>query len=62
MESKPLDRFCEGGAAAVLNMAPGSSVSVAYHPLFGPHNELMLLEVDDKLLPDVLNHGSVYDY
>ncbi|CAM8926546.1 unnamed protein product [Rhodiola kirilowii] len=56
MEAEPpLEIFCEGGAAAVLNMEPGSSISVAYHPQFGPHNDLMLLEVDEKLLPDVLH-------
>lgn len=43
------------GAEALLHMSPGSSVSVAYHPLFGPHDELILLELDDKLVPDVLH-------
>ncbi|KAK2968502.1 hypothetical protein RJ640_027552 [Escallonia rubra] len=47
---------CCGGAAAVLNLQPNSSISVAYHPLFGPHDDLILLELDEKLLPDVLHH------
>uniref|UniRef100_A0A7N0V8B1 Sister chromatid cohesion protein DCC1 n=1 Tax=Kalanchoe fedtschenkoi TaxID=63787 RepID=A0A7N0V8B1_KALFE len=55
MEADSPERLCEGGAAAVLNMAPGASISVAYHPQFGPHDDLMLLEVDEKLLPDVLH-------
>uniref|UniRef100_A0A7C9EY01 Sister chromatid cohesion protein DCC1 n=1 Tax=Opuntia streptacantha TaxID=393608 RepID=A0A7C9EY01_OPUST len=43
-----------GGAEAVLNFEPKSSMSVAYHPDFGSHDELLLLELDEKLLPDVL--------
>lgn len=43
-----------GGAEAVLGFKPNSSMSVAYHPDFGPHDELLLLELDEKLLPDVL--------
>ncbi|KAA8520390.1 hypothetical protein F0562_014646 [Nyssa sinensis] len=46
---------CEGGAEAVLNFQPNSSISIAYHPFFGPHNDLILLELDEKLLPDVLH-------
>ncbi|GAB2272680.1 hypothetical protein Dimus_007502 [Dionaea muscipula] len=42
------------GAEAVLNLQPNSCVSVVYHPDFGPHFELLLLELDEKLLPDVL--------
>lgn len=42
------------GAEAVLNLQPSSSISIAYHPLFGPHDDLILLELDGKLLPDVL--------
>ncbi|KAF5176472.1 sister chromatid cohesion protein DCC1-like, partial [Thalictrum thalictroides] len=45
-----------GGAEAVLNLKPNSSVSIAYHTLFGPHDDLLLLEIDDKLLPHVLNN------
>ncbi|XP_057495239.1 uncharacterized protein LOC130780303 [Actinidia eriantha] len=44
------------GAEAVLNLQPTSSVSIAYHSLFGPHDDLILLELDEKLLPDVLHH------
>lgn len=43
-----------GGAEAVLNFEPKSSMSVAYHPDFASHDELLLLELDEKLLPDVL--------
>jgi len=43
------------GAEALKNIAPGSSISVAYHSLFGPHDDLLLLELDEKLLPDVLH-------
>ncbi|CAH9147898.1 unnamed protein product [Cuscuta epithymum] len=48
----------EGGAEAVLKLQPNTSLSVAYHPLFGPHDDLMLLELDEKLLPEFL-HQSV---
>lgn len=44
-----------GGAEAVLNIRPSSSISVGYHPLFGPHDDLTLFEIDEKLLPDVLH-------
>ncbi|XP_016162629.2 LOW QUALITY PROTEIN: sister chromatid cohesion protein DCC1 [Arachis ipaensis] len=47
------------GAEALLHMSPGSAVSVAYHPLFGPHDDLIVLELDDKLLPDVLHERCV---
>lgn len=43
------------GAEALKCMSPGSSISVAYHPHFGPHDDLLLLELDEKLLPDVLH-------
>jgi len=43
------------GAEALKDVAPGSSISVKYHPLFGPHDDLLLLELDEKLLPDVLH-------
>ncbi|RAL53976.1 hypothetical protein DM860_004447 [Cuscuta australis] len=48
----------QGGAEAVLKLQPNTSVSIAYHPLFGPHDDLMLLELDEKLVPDFL-HQSV---
>ena len=47
------------GAEAVLNLQPASSVSIAYHSLFGPHDDLVLLELDEKLLPDVLHNRLV---
>ncbi|KAF3973254.1 hypothetical protein CMV_003316 [Castanea mollissima] len=43
-----------GGAEAVLNLEPSSSISIAYHSLFGPHDDLILLELDEKLVPDIL--------
>lgn len=48
-----------GGAQAVLNLEPSSSISIAYHPLFGPHEDLVLLELDERLLADVLHQRSV---
>lgn len=50
---------CDGGAEAVINLQPNSTISIAYHPLFGPHDDMVLLELDEKLLPDVLNHRFV---
>nr|XP_043627028.1 sister chromatid cohesion protein DCC1 [Erigeron canadensis] len=46
---------CKKGAEAVLRVPPNSSVPISYHPLFGPHEDLLLLELDEKLLPDVIN-------
>ncbi|KAL5210589.1 hypothetical protein ABZP36_006212 [Zizania latifolia] len=44
-----------GGADAVLCLAgAGASLSVCYHEAFGPHDELLLLEADDDVLPDLL--------
>ncbi|GAB2232680.1 hypothetical protein Droror1_Dr00011726 [Drosera rotundifolia] len=43
------------GADSVLNVQPNSLVSVAYHHDFGAHEELLLMELDEKLLPDVLS-------
>lgn len=45
----------DGGAEAVINLQPNSTISIAYHPLFGPHDDMILLELDEKLLPDVLD-------
>lgn len=47
------------GAEALKYMSPGSSISVAYHPRFGPYDDLLLLELDEKLLPDVLHERMV---
>ncbi|KAK4767111.1 hypothetical protein SAY86_014861 [Trapa natans] len=44
-----------GGAESVLGLKPSSSLSIAYHPEYGPHNDIVLLELDEKLLPDVFN-------
>lgn len=46
---------CIKGAEAVLNVSPNSSIPISYHPLFGPHDDILLLELDEKLLPDVIN-------
>lgn len=44
-----------GGAESFLTVGPGGSVTVRYHPDFGPHNDLILLEApDEALLNDVL--------
>jgi sister chromatid cohesion protein DCC1 len=44
-----------GGAEAVLGLAGGdASVSLCYHQAYGPHDELLLLEAADDLLPDLL--------
>lgn len=45
----------DGGAEAVMNLQPNSTISLAYHPLFGPHDDMILLELDEKILPDVLD-------
>ncbi|KAG6519706.1 sister chromatid cohesion protein DCC1-like [Zingiber officinale] len=45
-----------GGAESVLSLGPGSSISIRYHPLFGVHDDLLLLEADEALLPDILNN------
>lgn len=45
---------CSSGAEAVLSLQPSSSVSITYHSLFGPQEDLMLLELDNKLLPEIL--------
>lgn len=50
---------CSDGAEAVLGLQPGSSISIAYHSLFGLHNDLMLLELDNKLLPEILHQRCV---
>lgn len=55
MEIDKSHQGCRKGAEAVLNLQPNSSVSITYHPLFGPHDDLILLELDEKLLPDVLH-------
>lgn len=44
-----------GGAEAVINLEPGCSVPVSYHPCFGPHEDLLLLEADDNLVSDIFN-------
>lgn len=50
---------CSSGAEAVLSLQPSSSISLTYHSLFGPHENLMLLELDDKLLPEILQQRCV---
>ncbi|KAL3651152.1 hypothetical protein CASFOL_007555 [Castilleja foliolosa] len=46
---------CSGGAEAVLSLQPKSSISIAYDSLFGRHDDLTLLELDEKLLPEILH-------
>ncbi|KAL0429395.1 UNVERIFIED_CONTAM: Sister chromatid cohesion protein DCC1 [Sesamum radiatum] len=52
---------CSGGAEAVLGLQPNSSISIAYHSLFGPHNDLLLLEVDEKFLAEILHQRGQPD-
>ncbi|CAN8318461.1 unnamed protein product [Cochlearia groenlandica] len=47
-----------GGAQAVLNLEAGSSLPISYHPCFGPHEDLLLLEADENLISDIFK-GSV---
>ncbi|KAF3446984.1 hypothetical protein FNV43_RR12164 [Rhamnella rubrinervis] len=47
------------GAEAVLNLQSNSTIFIAYHPHFGSHDDIMLLELDEKLLPDVLHQRVV---
>ncbi|PNY14021.1 sister chromatid cohesion protein DCC1 [Trifolium pratense] len=56
---EPQSQKISGGAETLKHMAPGSSVSIAYHPNFGPHDDLIILELDEKLVPDVLNERMV---
>ncbi|XP_010506386.1 PREDICTED: sister chromatid cohesion protein DCC1-like [Camelina sativa] len=44
-----------GGADAVIDLKPGSSIPISYHPSFGPHDDLLLLEADDNLVSDIFN-------
>ncbi|KAK3119332.1 hypothetical protein QOZ80_9BG0718130 [Eleusine coracana subsp. coracana] len=44
-----------GGADAVLGLTGGgASVSLCYHQAYGPHDDILLLEAADDLLPDLL--------
>ncbi|EXB70695.1 hypothetical protein L484_023881 [Morus notabilis] len=56
MEQANLERRA---AEAVLNLQPSASIAISYHPLFGHHNDIMLLELDEKLLPDILHQRVV---
>ncbi|KAI3896528.1 hypothetical protein MKW92_011097 [Papaver armeniacum] len=44
-----------GGAEGIINLKPNSSMPISYHPSFGPHEDFLLLEVDEKLLPHILH-------
>ncbi|XP_058099213.1 uncharacterized protein LOC131243711 [Magnolia sinica] len=46
----------EGGAEAVLNLPLNSSIPISYHPSFGPHDDLLLLEVEPTFLPHFLHN------
>ncbi|CAA7050607.1 unnamed protein product [Microthlaspi erraticum] len=45
-----------GGAEAVINLETGSSLPISYHPCFGPHEDLLLLEADNNLISDIFNN------
>ncbi|KAL5560713.1 hypothetical protein UlMin_036924 [Ulmus minor] len=47
------------GAEAVLNLGSSSSIPISYHPLFGSYDDIMLPELDEKLLPDIPNQRVV---
>lgn len=59
MENLHEQPACSAGAEAVLSLQPSSSISITYHSLFGPHDDLMLLELDDKLLPEIMHQRCV---
>ncbi|XP_031490670.1 uncharacterized protein LOC116257816 [Nymphaea colorata] len=48
-----------GGAETLLNLEVNSSIPICYGSSFGPHDELILLEVDDALLPQFLDDRVV---
>ncbi|XP_020598697.1 sister chromatid cohesion protein DCC1 [Phalaenopsis equestris] len=56
MEVEEEGKTWEGPAETCLSLKPGSSIPICYHQQFGPHDDLLLLEVDDKILPDVLQN------
>ncbi|MCL7034378.1 hypothetical protein MKW94_024395 [Papaver nudicaule] len=55
MEEDPGKSGGGGGAEGIINLKPNSSIPISYHPSFGPHKDLLLLEVDEKLLPTILH-------
>ncbi|KAL7120849.1 hypothetical protein ACP275_02G147400 [Erythranthe tilingii] len=55
MDTIHTEAGCSGGAEAVLRLQPNSSISITYDSQFGPHNDIMLLEIDEKLLPEILH-------
>ncbi|KAK9145208.1 hypothetical protein Sjap_005111 [Stephania japonica] len=50
------DEMWRGGAEAVLNLQPSASISIAYDAVFDAHSDLLLLELDDKLLPQIMQN------
>ncbi|KAK9094521.1 hypothetical protein Scep_025990 [Stephania cephalantha] len=50
------DEMWRGGAEAVLDLQPNSSISITYDTFFGAPSDLLLLELDDKLLPQILQN------
>ncbi|XP_022897244.1 sister chromatid cohesion protein DCC1-like [Olea europaea var. sylvestris] len=54
MDMEHLGLRSTGGAEAVLGLQPNSTMSIAYHSLFGSHNDITLLEIDETLIPDIL--------
>lgn len=46
-----------GGAEGLLGLEPNSSISIEYGRFFGAHQDLSLLEVDDKILAEIMQNG-----
>lgn len=46
-----------GGAEGLLGLEPNSSISIKYGRLFGAHQDLSLLEVDDGILTEIMQNG-----
>ncbi|KAG0480821.1 hypothetical protein HPP92_011417 [Vanilla planifolia] len=56
VEKKAAEEDRGGGAEAVLSLGSSLSIPICYHSSFGLDDDLFLLEVDDKLLPDFLQN------
>lgn len=46
-----------GGAEGLLGLEPNSSISIKYGGFFGAHQDFSLLEVDDVVLAEIMQHG-----
>ncbi|GJN22695.1 hypothetical protein PR202_gb10289 [Eleusine coracana subsp. coracana] len=50
-----------GGADAVLDLTgDGTLMSLCYHQAYGPHDDILLLEATDDLLPNLLQGRSAF--